>query len=46
MCRHYSGKSMVGRSILPQWIAGECLSDAYEDTREIAANYLGVERRF
>jgi hypothetical protein len=46
MCRYSSVEKMADRSILPEWIARECLSDAYEDTREIAAKYLGVERRF
>jgi hypothetical protein len=46
MCRHDSVKAMASRSILPKWIAEECLFDAYEETREIAAKHLGVERRF
>ena len=37
---------MAEHSILPQWIAEECLTDAYDDTREIAASYLGVKQRF
>lgn len=46
MCRYGSVKVMVDRSILPHWIAEECLADAYDDIREIAAGYLGVQRRF
>lgn len=46
MCRYGSVKVMVERSILPHWIAEECLADAYDDMREIAAGYLGVQRRF
>lgn len=46
MCRHDAVKKMVNRSILPKWIAEECLADAYDDTREIAAKYLGMERSF
>ncbi len=45
-CRHDAVKKMADQSILPSWIARECLSDAYEDTREIAAKHLGVERAF
>jgi hypothetical protein len=46
MCRYDAVKKMVQRSILPRWIAEECLSDAYDETREIAAKHLGVEQRF
>lgn len=45
-CRNKAVKVMAERSILPRWIARECLSDAYEDTREIAAKHLGEERSF
>jgi hypothetical protein len=45
-CRHDAVKKIAERSILPRWIAEECLSDAYDDTREIAAKHLGVEQRF
>ena len=45
-CRHDAVRIMADRSILPNWIARECLSDAYDDTREIAAKHLGVERAF
>jgi hypothetical protein len=45
-CRHDAVKKMAEHSILPTWIAEECLSDAYDETREIAAKHLGVEQRF
>jgi len=45
-CRHEAVEIMVNRSILPTWIARECLSDAYDDTREIAAKHLGLKRAF
>jgi hypothetical protein len=45
-CRYDAVELMAGHSILPQWIAEECLSDADDDTRKIAAKYLGVERKF
>jgi hypothetical protein len=45
-CRHSAVKQMAQRSILPQWVAAECSSDADEDTREIAAEHLGVRRIF
>lgn len=46
ICRFHAVEIMAERSILPRWIAEECLSDAYEDTRAIAAKHLGVEQRF
>ena len=46
ICRFNAVELMVDREILPQWIAAECLRDAYEDIREIAAKHLGVERSF
>ena len=46
VCRYKAVEIMAERLILPQWIAEECLSDAYDDIREIAAKYLGVEQRF
>ena len=46
ICRYKAVKLMAEHSILPQWIAEECLTDAYDDTREIAASYLGVKQRF
>jgi len=41
ICRSDAVEFMVGRSILPQWIAEECLSDASEGIREMAEKYLG-----
>lgn len=46
ICRFRVVELMVDRAMLPQWIAAECLWDAYDDTREIAAKHLGVERCF
>lgn len=46
VCRYKAVKLMAEHSILPQWIAEECLNDAYDDTREMAAKYLGVKRKF
>lgn len=46
ICRYEAVKIMAERSILPRWIAEECLSDASERIREIAAKHLGMERRF
>jgi hypothetical protein len=46
ICRFLAVEIMVDRAILPQWIAAECLCDAYGDIREIAAKYRGVERCF
>lgn len=46
ICRFHAVEIMAERSILPRWIAEECLSDAYDDTRAIAAKHLGVEQRF
>ena len=45
-CRRESVELMAERSILPEWMAEECLSDADEDIREIAAKYAGVPKRF
>lgn len=45
-CRHAAVEIMAERSILPRWIAEECLSDAYDGIREIAAEYLGVAPKF
>jgi hypothetical protein len=44
ICRYEAVEIMVERSILPQWIAEECLNDAYDDTRKFAADYLRVEQ--
>jgi len=41
ICRSDAVEFMVGRSVLPQWIAEECLSDASEGIREMAGKYLG-----
>jgi hypothetical protein len=46
ICRFQAVELLVARAMLPQWIAAECLWDAYEETREIAAKHLGVERCF
>ncbi|RYD65372.1 MAG: hypothetical protein EOP83_07520 [Verrucomicrobiaceae bacterium] len=46
VCRYEAVKIMAERSILPQWIAEECLSDAYDSIREIAAKHLEVEQKF
>jgi hypothetical protein len=46
ICRFHAVELMASRAILPDWIAEECLFDAYENTREIAAKHLGVERKF
>ncbi|MCW1884651.1 hypothetical protein OKA04_07905 [Luteolibacter flavescens] len=46
MCRLDAVKVMIKRSTLPRWIAVECLSDAYEETRKVAVKYLDVVREF
>ena len=46
ICRYSAVNAMAERSTLSQWVAEECLSEAYETTREVAAKYLGAERSF
>ncbi len=41
-CRYSAVRHMVGRSILPEWATGECLADAEEDIRKMAAEYRGA----
>ncbi|MCW1925108.1 hypothetical protein OKA05_21280 [Luteolibacter arcticus] len=41
ICRYHAVEIMAERSTLPEWIAEECLSDAYDDTRELVSKYQG-----